>query len=375
VRARIGLVVNPVAGIGGRHALKGSDDPALVGKAIARGAEPVSPGRAATALRVLAPAAEEFELLSWAGLMGEDEARSAGIEPLVIGGRRGATTAADTRAAAEALAGAGVGLLLFAGGDGTAVDVLGAVGSSVPVVGIPAGVKMHSAVFAVNPGSAGRLALLCARGGLRETTEAEVMDMDEEALRAGSISPRLHGWARVPVEPGLLQGGKARTAESDRSAQAAIAGHVIDRVLDSRLCLVGPGTTTRAIMTALGLAKTVLGVDVLRGHELVESDADEERLLELLDTAAAGTARVVVTPVGGQGFLFGRGNQQLSSRVLERVGPENVVVVATEGKLAALGGRPLLVDTGDEAMDTKLAGYARIVVGYDREVVYRISAG
>ena len=307
--------------------------------------------------------------------MGEDEARSAGIEPLVIGGRRGATTAADTRAAAEALADARIDLLLFAGGDGTAVDVLGAVGSRVPVVGIPAGVKMHSAVFAVNPGSAGRLALICARGGLRETTEAEVMDMDEEALRAGSISPRLHGWARVPVEPGLLQGGKARTAESDRSAQAAIAGHVIDRVLDSRLCLVGPGTTTRAIMTALGLAKTVLGVDVLRGRELVESDADEERLLELIDTVSAGTARVVVTPVGGQGFLFGRGNQQLSSRVLERAGPENVVVVATEGKLAALGGRPLLVDTGDEAMDARLAGYARIVVGYDREVVYRISGG
>jgi predicted polyphosphate/ATP-dependent NAD kinase len=201
------------------------------------------------------------------------------------------------------------------------------------------------------------------------------MDMDEGALRAGSISPRLHGFARVPLEPGLVQGGKARSAESDRAGQAAIAAHVIDRVLDGRLCLVGPGTTTRAILTALGLEKTVLGVDVLRGRELVQADADEERLLDLLEPVAPGGARVLVTPVGGQGFLLGRGNQQLSPRVLERVGPEHVVVVATEAKLAALGGRPLLVDTGDEAMDARLAGHVRVVVGYDREVVYRVSAG
>ena len=234
---------------------------------------------------------------------------------------------------------------------------------------------MHSAVFAVNPGSAGRLALLCVRGGVREIVEAEVMDLDEDALRAGSVSPRLHGWARVPVEPGLLQGGKARSADSDRSAQAAIAGHVVDRVLGNRLCLVGPGTTTRAIMTALGHEKTVLGVDVLRGRELVQADADEQRLLELLEPVAEGEARVIVTPVGGQGFVLGRGNQQLSPRVLDRVGVEGVVVVATETKLAALGGRPLLVDTGNEELDARLAGYVRVVVGYDREVVYRLSDG
>jgi predicted polyphosphate/ATP-dependent NAD kinase len=155
----------------------------------------------------------------------------------------------------------------------------------------------------------------------------------------------------------------------------AIAGHVIDRVLGDRLCLVGPGTTTRAVMTALGLEKTVLGVDVLRGPGLVEADADEHRLLELLEPMPPGGARVIVTPVGGQGFLFGRGNQQLSPRVLDRVGPENVVVVATEAKLAALGGRPLLVDTGDEEMDARLAGFVRAVVGYEREVVYRVSDG
>jgi predicted polyphosphate/ATP-dependent NAD kinase len=369
---RIGLVVNPIAGIGGRYALKGSDDPRLVEQARGRGAEPVSPARAVDALRVLASARAELELISYPAAMGEDEARAAGFEPRVVGTVRDVTTAADTRTAAAAMVGEGVDLILFAGGDGTAVDVLEAVGDRVPVLGIPAGVKMHSAVFAVNPRSAGRLALLVVQGTTREQAEAEVMDVDEDALRAGVVSPRLYGYLRVPVEPGLLQGGKARSAASERAAQRAIAAHVVDHVLGDRLCLVGPGTTTRAILEALRLPKTVLGVDVLRGRELVAADADEAVLLDLVKTESA---RVVVTPVGGQGFLFGRGNQQLSARVLERVGRENLVVVATEAKLAALGGRPLLVDTGDARVDAMLAGYLRIVVGYEREVVYRVSDG
>jgi predicted polyphosphate/ATP-dependent NAD kinase len=371
---RIGVVVNPVAGIGGRYALKGSDDRALVEEALARGAEAVAPERAVQALEVLGAAAGEVELLAWAGEMGEREAHTAGFVPRVVGGAGDVTTAADTRAAASAMAEAGVELLLFAGGDGTAVDVLSAVGARVPVLGIPAGVKMHSAVFAVNPRSAGRLALAVVRDAVREVAEAEVMDVDEVALRAGSISPRLHGYLRVPVEPGLLQRGKARSIESDRTAQAGIAAHVVDRILDpARLCIVGPGTTTRAILASLGEEKTVLGVDVLLGRDVAARDADEARLLDLL--VAHEDARLVVTPVGGQGFLLGRGNQQLSPRVLERVGRAGLVVVATEAKLAALAGRPLLVDTGDAAMDAALAGHLRIVVGYDREVVYRISDG
>jgi predicted polyphosphate/ATP-dependent NAD kinase len=372
VGTRIGLVVNPVAGIGGRLALKGSDDAALVGAARAHGAELVAPDRALAALLVLAPAAAEVELVTWGGAMGEEEARAAGLDPQVLGTPGPESTAADTQAAAEAIAAASVELLLFAGGDGTAVDVLAAVGDSVPVLGIPAGVKMHSAVFAVNPGSAGRLALRAARGEIRATAEAEVMDVDEESLRAGSISPRLHGFARVPVEPRLLQGGKVRSAESDRVAQQAIAAHVVDHVLPGRLCLLGPGSTTRAVMEALALPKTVLGVDVLHDCELVAADADEARLLSLL--VEPQDARIVVTPVGGQGFVFGRGNQQLSPAVVRRVGVGSVVVLATEAKLSALAGRPLLVDTGDPELDAKLAGHRRVVVGYEREVVYRVAS-
>ena len=369
--ARIGLIVNPVAGMGGKFALKGSDDRALVEDARARGAVPVAPARAVEALRSLAAAAGEIELLTYPGDMGEDEARAAQLEPVVLGSIGSNTTAADTRAAATAMAERGADLLLFAGGDGTAVDVLEAVGALVPVLGIPAGVKMHSAVFALNPRSAGELALRVARGSVRHFAEAEVMDVDEEALRAGAVSARLYGYLRIPVARALVQTAKARSGPAEEAAQDAIGRYVADTMLGDGAWMIGPGTTTRRIMEALGLEKTVLGVDVVRGGKLVALDADERTLLDL---AAGGDSRILVTPIGGQGFVFGRGNQQLSARVIERVGPENVVVVATEAKIAALGGRPLLVDTGDVHVDTVLAGYARVVTGHNREIVYRIAS-
>lgn len=303
--------------------------------------------------------------------MGADDARAAGLTPTVVGELGAPTTREDTKRAALELAERGAGLLLVAGGDGTAVDVLEAIGGRVPIVGIPAGVKMHSAVFAVNARAAGRLALDVAEGRVQRTAEAEVMDVDEDALRAGVVSPRLYGYAAVPVSPSLVQGAKARSAPAERAAQEAIARHVAEHVLGDRLCLIGPGTTTRAIMDALGLEKTVLGVDVVRGRSLVARDADEQTLLELTETADAA---VVLTPIGGQGFLLGRGNQQLSPELLSRLGRERLVVVATEAKLAALAGRPLLVDTGDPAVDAAFAGYLRVITGPNRETVYRIGA-
>jgi predicted polyphosphate/ATP-dependent NAD kinase len=369
--ARVGLIVNPIAGIGGRMALKGSDDRALVEQALADGAKAVSPERARDALSVVAAARDPVELLTYPRDMGEHEARAAGIDPVVLGRLGPTTTSADTRSAAYELADEGVELLIVAGGDGTAVDVLEAVADRVPIIGIPAGVKMHSAVFAVNPRAAGRLAVDVIEGRVRGTAAAEVMDVDEEALRAGIVSPRLHGYARVPIAPSLVQGAKARSAPSEHAAHARIAREVVERRLGDRLVLIGPGTTTAAIMTELGLEKTVLGVDAVRRRELVARDADERALLDLL---TGGDTLIVVTPIGGQGFLFGRGNQQLSSSVLSRVGLENVLVVATDTKLAALSGRPLLVDTGDSEVDASLGGYVRVVTGLNRETVYRVSA-
>ena len=367
---RLGLVVNPIAGMGGRVALKGSDDPELVARARARGAVPVAPARAIETLRTIGSAADGgLVLFSYPGEMGELEAREAGLDVEVLGSIGPVTTAADTRAAAAAMADEGIELLLFAGGDGTAVDVLEAVGDRLPVVGVPAGVKMHSAVFALNPRSAGEIAVRFAAARERGLRQAEVMDVDEKLLREGAVSARLHGYLSVPAEHRLLQGAKARSLAGEQIAQAEIAQHLVEHVLGGETWFVGPGTTTRAVLDLLGLPKTLLGVDAVRAGELLAADADERMILELSEAGAVG---IVVAPVGGQGFLFGRGNQQLSASVIERVGPEHVVVVATESKIAALAGRPLRVDTGDPAMDAALSGYRRVVVGFNREIVYPV---
>ncbi len=358
---RLGLIVNPLAGVGGRLALKGSDDRGLVADALRRGAERPAPERARVALAALP---DDVDLLAAGGAMGADLAGTA-ITPGIPD-----STGADTRAAARELAEAGIDLLLFAGGDGTAVDVLAAIGDRLPVIGIPAGVKMHSAVFAVTPRRAGELAAAFAAGRVQGDAPAEVMDVDEADLRAGVISPRLHGFLRVPVAPGLMQSGKARSAPAEAAAQAAAAAYVVERLPADGPVLIGPGTTTRAVMAALGLPKSLLGVDVVESGRLLVADADEEALAGLAGT----NATLVVTPVGGQGFLLGRGNQQLSPRVLWAIGPDRVLIVATEAKLAALEGRPLLVDTGDPALDHALAGYRRVVTGYRHETVYRVAS-
>jgi predicted polyphosphate/ATP-dependent NAD kinase len=367
---RLGLLVNPIAGMGGRLAFKGSDDVALIMAARDRGEIAVAPARATEALRCLTAFGDSLEVLAYAGAMGEEEARSAQLSSTVLGSTGSMTTAQDTRAAATALAECGVDLLLFAGGDGTAVDILQAIGDRIPVLGIPAGVKMHSAVFAVNPRSAGELTASLVQDGVRSVRRAEVMDVDEALLRAGSVSARLHGFLNVPDARRHLQNAKARSLGSEAAAQDGIAHHLIDHVLVDSTWLIGPGTTTGVILAQLGLDKTLLGVDVVCDGRCQIADADERSLLELLKRKDAG---IVVTPVGGQGFLFGRGNQQLSARVIEQVDRERVVVVSTEAKIARLGGAPLRVDTGDPGLDASLAGYTRIVVGYNREIVYPVA--
>jgi predicted polyphosphate/ATP-dependent NAD kinase len=356
--------------MGGRLAFKGSDDVALVAAARQRGETPVAPARATEALRPLAALDAGVDVLAYAGEMGEQEALDAELAPTVLGTTTAVTSAEDTRAAAQAMADQDVDLLLFAGGDGTAVDVLQAIGDRVPVLGIPAGVKMHSAVFAVNPRSAGELAAHIAQDGVHNLRRAEVMDVDEALLRAGAVSARLHGFMNVPDARRHLQNAKARSLGSESLAQEAIAHHLVDNVLGERTWLIGPGTTTGAVLALLGVQKTLLGVDVIRGGARLIADADEKTLIELLRTEDAG---IVVTPVGGQGFLFGRGNQQVSASVIDQVDRERIVVVATEAKIARLGGAPLRVDTGEPALDARLAGYTRIQVGYNREIVYPVA--
>lgn len=376
----LGLIVNPVAGIGGSVGLKGSDGKEIQQKALALGAVPRARDRAMEAVERLRPdeglLMEGLQILTYPGEMGEDIARACGFEPVVIGSiegsiELGSTTAQDTRDAARKMMDLGVDLILFAGGDGTARDVFQAVGLEVPVLGIPAGVKIHSAVYATHPRSAGELAALYLQGRGAGLREAEVMDIDENAFRHNALSVQLFGYLKIPFRPSLVQSQKMPSVGEGASV-AAIAEDMTGHMEDGILYIIGPGTTTRAITDELGLEKTLLGVDVVLDRGLVARDANETQLLALLNAHAGGQARIIVTPIGGQGYIFGRGNQQISPKVIDIVGRENVVVVSTPDKLHALGTQPLLVDTGDRAVDEMLSGYTTVVTGYNERAVRKV---
>jgi predicted polyphosphate/ATP-dependent NAD kinase len=369
-RRRIGLVVNPLAGIGGRVGLKGSDGRDIVDRALALGAVPEAPRRVA---ETLAGLRDDGRLLlaTYPREMGEDVARSYGFEPIVLGSiESGSTTGADTARAAGDLHAWGAELIVFAGGDGTARDVFGSIGTGVPVIGIPAGVKIHSSVFAVNPRRAAEL-IRAFLGGRTHLQEMEVMDLDEDLFRRGVVSAQLFGYMTVPYARNLVQGAKAASAANPSSSRGIAFGvlDLMDEEPDT-LFVLGPGSTVKAVGDALGIDKTLLGVDVVRGHRLVAKDVGERELLELV---AGHRAKIVVTVIGGQGSLFGRGNQQLSPAVIRAVGRANVIVVATADKLHALG-RPLALDTGDPECDRYLSGYIQVITGERERVVWRVTA-
>jgi predicted polyphosphate/ATP-dependent NAD kinase len=366
-KRKLGLVINPIAGIGGRVGLKGSDGVEIQKKALELGAVPQSLNRAVQALERVTLIKDDLKIVTYPTKMGENAAKKCGFAPIVIGSiKKDETTAEDTMNAAEEMLRLDVDLLLFAGGDGTARDIYNAIGEEILVLGIPAGVKVHSAVFAVNSRSAGDLAVLYfqKRCGIRE---AEVMDVDEEAFRQGIVSAKLYGYLRIPFEKRLIQGVKTPSSGGDMEA---IACEVVDRMKGNYLYVIGPGTTTRAIASKLGLNKTLVGVDVVSKGKLVSIDVNEVQLLKLLRKR---NAKIIITPIGGQGYIFGRGNQQISPEVIKKVGKNNIIVVATPEKINSLRGRPFLVDTGDRAVDRMLSGYIRVITGYNEEIVYKTS--
>ena len=358
--------------MGGRVGLKGTDGVDVLRRARELGAVAEAPRRAVESLKSLRGVKDQVELVTFPHEMGEDEAIDAGFSPTVIGSIAAAkTTSEDTRRAARAMADLCVDLILFAGGDGTALDVYDAIGQTIPSFGIPAGVKIHSAVYAVTPRHAGELATLFLDGTLSQTREAEVMDIDEDAFRAGALVARLYGYLRVPDEASYLQGAKSGGAYDQGEALLGIAKEVVEKMDHGCLYIVGPGTTTRAIFEELGLEKTLLGVDVIMNKELVAADANESRLQDL---TAAERAKIIVTVIGTQGHILGRGNQQISPEIVRRVGKENIIVVADRRKLLALGGRPLIVDTGDAKLDRTLSGYVRVTTGFKEYATVRVGS-
>lgn len=361
----VGLIVNPVAGMGGSVGLKGTDG-AMYAKALELGAEPVSPARVAEFLEHVARR-DEIRWLAAPGAMGADHARVAGIDCGVVGAIGETPTAADTRRIAAELVDAGAELLVFAGGDGTARDIDDAVGLRVPVVAIPSGVKVYSAVFCFNPHAAAELLDAWIDGA--ETEEAEVLDIDEDAFRAGRVDSRHYGYLLVPEVERLLQGGKEASGGASAEARQDLAAAVIEKFQPGTLYLLGSGTTVRAVADALGLEKTLLGVDAVIDGSIVGSDLNERAILELLDRHPR--AVIIVTPLGGNGFIFGRGNKQFTPAVLRRVGRDNILVIADRAKLVQLPA--LHVDTGDAGLDEALSGYIEVVVGHGHGKMMRVA--
>jgi predicted polyphosphate/ATP-dependent NAD kinase len=228
---------------------------------------------------------------------------------------------------------------------------------------------MHSAVFAVDPRAAAQITLQFLSGEI-PLHEAEVMDVDEEAFRAGRVSAELYGYLLVPYEPHLIQEAKMASpmTESELRNQAAIGIHIIETMVPETLYIVGPGTTTRTIGDLLDSKKTLLGVDLFLNKKLIGQDVSEKQILAAIQKR---TAVIIVTPIGGQGFIFGRGNQQISPEVIRRVGLDSIIVVATQGKLRSL--RNLRVDTGDPLLDDAIRkNKLRVVVDYKVEYLANV---
>jgi predicted polyphosphate/ATP-dependent NAD kinase len=375
----VGLLVNPIAGMGGRVGLKGTDG--VVEEAIKRGATPVAPGRALeflTALESIIVASklrDAIQIVTCPGIMGEDVAQEAGLKHEVIEiDIENSTDAEDTKDCVLALYEDEVRLLVFVGGDGTARDIMDAIKAyeldDLLVLGVPSGVKMYSGIFVVNPADAAEVVKM-VYDGTAQTAEFEIMDADERAIRRDQFMINLYGYLPGPSVPARFQGTKQASPETsdEQEAQEAIAKYVVEEMNPDGIYILGPGTTVKTVTDLLNVKKTTLGVDVYKQGSIY-NDVNEERILELVDDFSK--VWIIVSPIGHQGILFGRGNQQISPGIIERVGKDQIMVISTPSKLKGIVGETLRVDTGNLEVDKMLRGYIRVVTDYNEMRLIKI---
>ncbi|APD86722.1 ATP-NAD kinase [Alteromonas sp. Mex14] len=366
---KLGVLVNPFAGIGGALALKGSDGAEIREKALAMGAEQKANEKMAKALSILEALSGQFTVVTASGEMGETVCESLGIPYEVIyTPNTEQTEGEDSERAAKAMVEANVDLLLFAGGDGTARNICSVVGTQVPVLGVPAGCKIHSGVYCVSPSAAGQVVSQMIAGELVSEMDAEVRDIDENAFREGKVIAKHYGEMRVPAELTYVQAVKMGGKEDEALVLDDIAAYVSEIMSDEpdTYFVMGSGSTVGAVMEFLGLDNTLLGVDVVKQGELVASDVTASELITLTQDKLT---KVILTVIGGQGHILGRGNQQLSPAFIRQIGKQNMLVVATKQKLQALNGKPLQLDSSDAALDAELAGAFTVITGYKDKVL------
>lgn len=368
---KIGLLINPIAGMGGKVGLKGTDGQAILAEAISRGAVPESARKAVKALEKLQPLKADIQFLVASGEMGQDVVVDLGFKYEVIHQMTSESSVEDSRQLLEKLLREEIDLILFAGGDGTARDVADTLPfeKEIPVIGIPTGVKIHSPVYAVTPEDAGELAFEFLSDHLLAILEKEVIDIEEAAFRRDEIITKVYGYLHVPYDESHMQNLKSPSLQSDADAQISGALQVIDDMKPDVFYIIGSGSTTHRILEELGLKGTVLGIDLVKNKELIAKDVYEQQILDLIGEAPA---KLVVTPMGGQSYVFGRGNQQLSDKVLAKLDKEDLIILSTPTKLHSLKRQPLLIYTGNPEIDQKISGFYKVVTGYGQYSMYKI---
>ncbi|MHA1371265.1 MAG: ATP-NAD kinase family protein [Promethearchaeota archaeon] len=372
----IGFVVNPYAGMGGAVGLKGTDGEEILEKAISLGAKPQASKRGLQFLQKLAPISNRTKLITASGGMGAScleklEFTFKSIEvipvPRLLAGKR--STSEDTKNFVMQVK-PNVDIIVFVGGDGTARDVFQAIstndaGSTTPVLGIPAGVKIHSGVFSINPEAAALLVLRFLSGEIG-TREAEVMDIDEDGFRNNQIRSKLYGYLQVPYNPAFVQGTKQGSPmiDQDEDNKERIANYLVRNIEPDVCYFIGPGSTTKPILDKLNLDKTLLGIDAVINKKLVKKDLNAQDLLELLDKneKEGRKSKIILTVIGAQGFLFGRGNLQFTPEIIRKVGLENIIIVMTRYKLSTLPNGKMKNDTRDPKLDAEMRGYYRVLI-------------
>ncbi len=363
----IGFIVNPIAGMGGRVGLKGTDD--VLDKAIQRGAHPVARQKAEEMLQEFTKSDFDDAKVHWVtcdGDMGKNELETVGVKNTqIVYTPSGTTTSAeDTKSACKKLLATPPDLLVFCGGDGTARDIFTVIDKKIPLLGIPSGVKMHSGVFGITTAATAKMLQEFIRKRLT-VGDAEIMDLDEELYRKGEWKIRLYGIAKGIIEPTYIQVGKSSfEAVTDDEVKDELADHVKDELEKHQdwLFLFGTGGTIDHIAKKLHIEHTLLGIDAVYQKKLLAKDVNEEQILKLLTTYPK--AKILLSPIGAQGFILGRGNLQLSPAVINKIGIENIIVVSTPSKLIHT---PILrVDTGDKQLDHRFVqqGYLMVVIGY-----------
>ncbi|MBN8867797.1 MAG: NAD(+)/NADH kinase [Solirubrobacterales bacterium] len=367
---RIGLIVNPIAGMGGKVGLRGTDGSWRQQRARELGATEMAAERAGIALDRLREQGD-LALTVAGGAMGEKVAREHGFEAEVAGEFGCETSPEDTREAALAMADSGVELILFAGGDGTARVIRESIGRRVPVVGIPTGVKMHSGCFARSPAAAADVVVdyLGQDPGTARLGEADVVDRDADDP---SATTTLYGTLTVPEARSRLLAAKSQSAGRDAAAMRSACLEVVEEMRPDELYVIGPGSTMSWVRRHLGFESDPLAIDVVRDRELLAGDVNEAELDRL--TAGAGRVNLVMGVIGGQGSLLGRGNQQIGPGTLRRVDPDDLIVVADLQKLIELGSSPLTVDTGDPEIDRHFTGYRPVRIGRNESLIYQVAA-